>query len=34
MMDMMQNKNLSGYQKSGKKNNLKASNYKAHFIKI
>ena len=34
MMDMMQNKNLNGYQKTGEKNNLKASNLKAHFIKF
>ena len=33
MMDMMQNKNLNGYQKTGEKNNLKASNLKPHFIK-
>ena len=34
MMDMMQNKNLNGYQKTGEKNNLKVSNLKAHFIEI
>ena len=41
MMDMMQNKNLNGmqnknlngYQKTGGKNNLKASDLKPHFIK-
>ena len=33
MMDMTQNKNLNGHQKTGGKNTLKASNLNAHFIK-